>query len=147
MYVWTDVHNLDGTLSASTIELRCETEPDVADLPKPLNVTFLLSPDILICNTFHFVRGQPLADKDMKGGSEHKDCRGGGFCPFLPLCCFSLPGEDRGDFGRKSETSDRRKGKLSVCMCVCLCVSVSMLGGGVGLGICPAALQGEWQGP
>lgn len=36
--------------------------PD-ADHHRPLNLTFLLSPDILISNTYHSVRGQLLAER------------------------------------------------------------------------------------
>lgn len=56
----------DRKLSGSTSESRYETEPDTADLSKPLNLTFLLSPDILISNTYHFVRGQLLAERQRK---------------------------------------------------------------------------------
>lgn len=79
----------------------CETEPDTADLPKPLNFTFLLSPDILIRNTFHFVRGQLLADKDMKGGLEVRVLGEVGSVPSYPCAAFLYLEETEGSLGER----------------------------------------------
>lgn len=78
-----------------------EAEPDAADHPKPLNLTFLPSLDILISNTYHSVRGQLLAERQ---GSRERARWGGGrvrgvgaLRSVTVLWPLSLPGGDRGE--------------------------------------------------
>lgn len=84
----------------------------------PLNLTFLLSPDILISNTQHFVRGQLLAEKQRK--------MGGGGVHWTPSFPYAAPLPTwRGQRGAKrdleqGEGSPQKEAEPNVCVHKCV---------------------------
>lgn len=129
-----------------------ETEPDH---PKPLIPPVLPSPDILISNTYHSVRGQLLAGRQRERQSG--GWRGGELCPLMPLCPITPTGGDVGELQKRVRRPNRKRNECSLelkpLLLVCVFESVHveetvsthvccvLEGGGVSLLLCKGNSQ------